>query len=206
MPGLAPPSSPRRNPLGGNQRRRTQRCAGGQRPTGIGLAILTAALLPGRARAEEQACRGSLGAIAVDNLRVPQGATCHLEGTRAWREPSRSKRNARLFAAAFGSRSNVQAENARRVNVVRSSRINGAVEEVDKARACEDRVQQDRRNLVYKQQDGPSFRRCGTTSRAQSRCSATRAAPGSTETSWTATCSARRTSPRRRATETSSAG
>jgi hypothetical protein len=36
----------------------------------------------GVARGEERVCRGSLGAITVDNLRVPQGATCTLQDTR----------------------------------------------------------------------------------------------------------------------------
>ena len=33
------------------------------------------------ALAEERTCRGTLGARTVDNLRVPQGATCTLNGT-----------------------------------------------------------------------------------------------------------------------------
>jgi hypothetical protein len=32
--------------------------------------------------AEETVCRSSLGAVIVDNLRVPQNATCRLAGTR----------------------------------------------------------------------------------------------------------------------------
>ena len=32
--------------------------------------------------AEETTCRGSLGAVTVDNLRVPQNASCTLGGTR----------------------------------------------------------------------------------------------------------------------------
>ena len=31
--------------------------------------------------AEERTCRGTLGAVTVDNLRVPDGATCTLNGT-----------------------------------------------------------------------------------------------------------------------------
>jgi hypothetical protein len=46
------------------------------------LAIGGAILLPaGPAQAEERVCRGSIGAKTVDNLRVPQGATCTLNGT-----------------------------------------------------------------------------------------------------------------------------
>jgi hypothetical protein len=32
--------------------------------------------------AEETTCRGSLGAVTVDNLRVPQNASCTLAGTK----------------------------------------------------------------------------------------------------------------------------
>ena len=34
------------------------------------------------AAADERVCRGTLGAITVDDLRVPQRATCTLKGTR----------------------------------------------------------------------------------------------------------------------------
>ena len=34
------------------------------------------------ALAEEWVCRGTLGATTVDNLRVPQDATCKLNGTK----------------------------------------------------------------------------------------------------------------------------
>lgn len=115
-------------------------------------AILTAALLPGQARAEERSCRGSLGAITVDNLRVPQGATCILEGTRV-EGTITVQRNARLFARGVRVKGNVQAENARRVNVVRSSRINGAVE-VEQGGAARIAYSKIGESLVYKQQDG----------------------------------------------------
>ena len=48
--------------------------------SGAALAVLLASSLP--ARAEERACSGSLGAVTVDNLRVPQNATCRLDRTR----------------------------------------------------------------------------------------------------------------------------
>ena len=49
----------------------------------IALAALVAAIiwLSGPASAEERTCRGTIGASTVDNLRVPQGATCTLNGT-----------------------------------------------------------------------------------------------------------------------------
>ena len=43
----------------------------------IGLLVMSAALLlvaaPSSVLAEERTCRGTLGSITVDNLRVPQG-------------------------------------------------------------------------------------------------------------------------------------
>jgi hypothetical protein len=38
--------------------------------------------MPASASAEETTCRGSLGAVTVDNLRVPQEGRCILTGTR----------------------------------------------------------------------------------------------------------------------------
>jgi hypothetical protein len=32
--------------------------------------------------ADERVCRGTIGAVTVDNVRVPQEATCRLNGTR----------------------------------------------------------------------------------------------------------------------------
>ena len=43
---------------------------------GLSLAVVRPAA------AEEMVCRGTLGAVTVDNLRVPQGASCTLNGTR----------------------------------------------------------------------------------------------------------------------------
>ena len=49
----------------------------------LGIAATLAASLSfvPAASADERTCRGSLGAITVDNLRVPEGATCTLNGT-----------------------------------------------------------------------------------------------------------------------------
>ena len=43
--------------------------------TVIGLALAPAAM------AEERTCRGTIGGTTVDNLSVPQGASCTLNGT-----------------------------------------------------------------------------------------------------------------------------
>jgi hypothetical protein len=47
---------------------------------GAVLTASTIAFAPGAA-AEERACRGSIGAVTLDNVRVPAGATCTLTGT-----------------------------------------------------------------------------------------------------------------------------
>ena len=74
------------------------------------LVTATAALAAApSAFAEERSCRGTLGAITVDNLRVPQGATCTLNGTR-------------VKGTVIG---NVQAGGAARVNLKRTAGQSG---------------------------------------------------------------------------------
>jgi hypothetical protein len=49
--------------------------------TAVACAAFGAAALPAAASAEETDCVGAIGAATVDNLRVPEGATCELDGT-----------------------------------------------------------------------------------------------------------------------------
>ncbi len=79
--------------------------------------------------AEERVCRGTLGPVAVDNLRVPQNATCTLSGTRV-RGTVKVESNATLRARNIMVIGNVQAENARFVAVVEKSRIGGSIQVV----------------------------------------------------------------------------
>ncbi len=44
--------------------------------------VLALALAAPAALAEERVCRGTIGSRTVDNVRVPSGATCTLNGTR----------------------------------------------------------------------------------------------------------------------------
>jgi hypothetical protein len=81
------------------------------------------------ARAEERVCRGSLGAITVDNLRVPDGATCRLNGTTV-QGTIKVESKAVLVAEDVRVIGNVQAENARRVVVRAGSRVGGSVQVV----------------------------------------------------------------------------
>jgi hypothetical protein len=46
------------------------------------LLASVAAAFAAPAQAEERTCRGTLGRVTVDNLRVPASATCILNGTR----------------------------------------------------------------------------------------------------------------------------
>jgi hypothetical protein len=92
----------------------------------IAVTALLAAALPQAALGEERSCRGTLGRISVDNLRVPQGATCKLNGTRL-NGTITVQRGATLIANGVRVNGNVQAENARNV-VVRGSRVGGGIQ------------------------------------------------------------------------------
>ena len=85
------------------------------------LVAATAALAAApSAFAEERSCRGTLGAITVDNLRVPQGATCTLNGTRV-KATVKVERAATLHATGIRVIGNVQAGGAARVNLKASN-------------------------------------------------------------------------------------
>jgi hypothetical protein len=98
---------------------------------GFALAIIAGAgtmFMVAPAFAEERSCRGKMGAVTVDNLRVPQGATCRLSGTRI-KGTLQVQRGATLKAARIRVVGNIQAEGAANVNVV-SSRIGGSIQVV----------------------------------------------------------------------------
>jgi len=84
-------------------------------------------IFPATAGAEERTCTGTLGAITVDNLRVPQNASCTLNGTYV-KGTIKVERNASLVANGVRVIGNVQAENHRNVVVRQSSRIGGSVQ------------------------------------------------------------------------------
>lgn len=97
----------------------------------VAVAVVAGALLlpAGQATAEERVCRDTIGAVTVDNLRVPQGATCTLNGTYV-KGTVKVKRGATLKAFGIRVIGNVQAENARNVVVREGSRIGGSVQVV----------------------------------------------------------------------------
>lgn len=89
--------------------------------------LLLGGLLAAPAAAEERSCRGKLGAKTVDNLRVPSGRTCELNGTRI-KGTLKVERGAVLRAKGIRVVGNVQAENHRRVWIYGASKVNGSVQ------------------------------------------------------------------------------
>ena len=83
---------------------------------GVG-ALLVSGLGPApAAHAEERVCRGTIGQTTVDNVRVPAGAFCALNGTRV-RGTVKVERGGRLSAYRAGIVGNVQAEGHSNVSV-----------------------------------------------------------------------------------------
>jgi hypothetical protein len=94
----------------------------------VGAFSLAAVLAaPSAVSAEETTCRGSIGSRTVDNLRVPSGATCTLNGTRV-EGTIKVARNATLYAYGVRVKGNVQGEEAARVRVLADSRVNGSIQ------------------------------------------------------------------------------
>ena len=94
------------------------------------LAVSGTLLLPAApAAAEERVCRGTIGAVTVDNLRVPQEATCTLNGTYV-KGTVKVQRAAILKANGVRVIGNVQAEDARKVVVREESKVGGSVQVV----------------------------------------------------------------------------
>jgi len=105
------------------------------RPSGTiaAVVLLTAALLPCAALADERVCRGTLGAMTVDNLRVPDQGTCTLDGTHV-KGNVKIESSATLTATRIRVAGNIQAENHRAVSVA-SSRIGGSIQLVQGGRS-----------------------------------------------------------------------
>ena len=97
--------------------------------SGIVLIAATAATVfaASSAEAEERVCRGTIGARTLDNVRVPQGATCNLDGTYV-EGTVKVETGATVRAIDVRVIGNVQAEGAVRVVVRGSSRIGGSIQ------------------------------------------------------------------------------
>lgn len=90
-------------------------------------ALIGATFVATPAWADEVSCTGSLGAVTVDNLRVPQDAACTLTGTVVKGNITVQSR-ARLDAVGVRVVGNVQAENAASVVLRGSSQVGGNVQ------------------------------------------------------------------------------
>jgi len=99
------------------------------------LLLLTSAV----AWAEETTCRGSLGAVTVDNLRVPQNASCTLDGTKV-KGNIKVGNGASLTARRVRVNGNVQAEGAKVVKVLAGSTVGGNIQIKQGSAAQVDRV------------------------------------------------------------------
>jgi hypothetical protein len=77
--------------------------------------------------AGERVCRGAIGAEAVDDVRVPRGATCELTGTLV-RGNVRVEANATLLANDVIVIGDVRGDLARAVSVLADSRVGGSVQ------------------------------------------------------------------------------
>lgn len=91
------------------------------------LAFVAVTALPAIVIAEERICRGEIGNTTVDNLRVPDGASCILNRTQV-KGTVKVESRASLDARGVRVVGNVQAENARQVSVTQSSHIGGSVQ------------------------------------------------------------------------------
>jgi hypothetical protein len=102
---------------------------------GLGAIVAPSAL------ADEYVCRGSVGARTVDNLKVPDGASCVLDGTIV-QGTIKVETNATLRATGVQVDGNVQAEDAMLVVVRGRSKVGGSVQIVqgDAARVLRTRV------------------------------------------------------------------
>jgi hypothetical protein len=115
--------------------------------TGVFLSLGSVAL------AEETVCKGTIGSKTVDNVKVPQGATCVLDGTKV-KGTVKVNRNAVLKAIDVNVIGNVQGEEASKVIVRAGSSVGGSVQVVqgDRAKVLNSKVNGD---ILYDDQGAP---------------------------------------------------
>jgi hypothetical protein len=91
------------------------------------MAVLASAVFAPAAQAEERVCRGTIGATTVDNLRVPQGASCTLNGTRV-EGTVKVEQHARLTANGIRVKGNIQSEGFKNIVLRQASVVVGSVQ------------------------------------------------------------------------------
>ena len=92
----------------------------------LGMAIAALLAVAPAAQAEERVCRGTIGARTVDNLKVPQGASCSLEGTRV-KGTINVENGANLTARNVRVIGNVQSQGFKNIKLVGST-VGGSVQ------------------------------------------------------------------------------
>lgn len=95
----------------------------------VALALALTALLmtATTAEADERVCRGTIGAKTVDNLKVPQGASCNLNSTKV-KGTIEVQNRARLVANKVRVNGNIQSEGYKSILVRRGSIVGGSVQ------------------------------------------------------------------------------
>jgi hypothetical protein len=91
------------------------------------MAVLALAVFAPAAQAEERTCRGAIGSTTVDNLLVPQGASCTLNNTRV-EGTVKVERNATLVANTIRVKGNVQSEGFKNITLRQNSVVVGSVQ------------------------------------------------------------------------------
>lgn len=91
------------------------------------LAVALGAMLSVPAMADERNCTGAIGAISLDNIFVPDGATCILTKTRLTGNIVVGI-GGKLTARSVSVNGNVQAEEAQNVTIAGRSIIGGSVQ------------------------------------------------------------------------------
>ena len=99
-----------------------------KRITAVALAgVLALGVMAPAALAEERVCRGTTGARTVDILRVPQDASCTLNGTRV-QGTIKVENGATLVANGVRVIGNAQSEGFRSITLREGSRVGGSVQ------------------------------------------------------------------------------
>src|ERR671917_2118858 len=93
----------------------------------LAVSILALMATAPAAQAEERVCRGTIGAATVDNLRVPSGATCTLNGTRV-EGTIKVENGATLYANGVRVKGNIQSEGFKNIRVKDGSIVGGNVQ------------------------------------------------------------------------------
>ena len=91
------------------------------------MAVAAFAAFAPAVEAEERVCRGTMGATTVDNLKVPSGASCTLNGTKV-KGTVKVESGATLTANGIRVVGNIQSEGFRSITVREGSTVGGSVQ------------------------------------------------------------------------------